>query len=161
MVARGSSHYYYVALFPNRRKDPGKVGSTPASLLRTNNCYAVAGSAGVQSGCSIEARDAFLVGGFATFRGGGCVCVCWLEFKIKIRISLFRKPFLSKKTEAGTTWGSRFFFSLVGSTVSTPSSPGICVESEDADPQAAVPSAQPRRQPCSRPRRESDVEVAG
>lgn len=60
-MARGSSHYYYVALFPNRRKDPGKVGSTPASLLRTNNCYAVAGSAGVQSGCSIEARDAFLV----------------------------------------------------------------------------------------------------
>ena len=80
---------------------------------------------------------------------------------MKIRISIPRNPFLSKKTEARATGVLESFFPLVTSTISTPCLPGTCVESDDADAQASVSSAQSRRPLNPAPAGRSDVEVAG
>lgn len=67
---------------------------------------------------------------------------------------------MSKKTEARATGVlESFFFPLVTSTISTPCLPGTCVESDDADAQASVSSAQSRRPLAPAPAGRSDVEV--
>lgn len=105
-MARGSSYYYKVALFPSRRKEPveNRVNARRApqdkSFLRRRKLRPLP--------VRLPHRGPTRIPGWRIHH------FLVSEFKMKIRTSLFRKPFLSKKTEAGETWSPWifFFFSL-------------------------------------------------
>lgn len=133
-MARGSSYYYKVALFPSRRKEPveNRVNARRApqdkSFLRRRKLRPLP--------VRLPHRGPTRIPGWRIHH------FLVSEFKMKIRTSLFRKPFLSKKTEAGETWSPWifFFFFLAASAVSTPCAPGTCVESDGADAQPPFPA---------------------
>ena len=153
MVRQGSSYHYYGVLFPDSRKERGK----PSKLRRVLLDQEFLRRRSLRP-CPVRQPHP----GPTRIPGRRIRHFLVSEVKMKIRISRLRKPFFSKKTEARaipSPW--IFFFSLVASTISAPCLPGTCVESDDADAQASVSSAQSRRPLAPALAGRSDVEVAG
>lgn len=156
-MARGSSYYYKVALFPSRRKEPveNRVNARRApqdkSFLRRRKLRPLP--------VRLPHRGPTRIPGWRIHH------FLVSEFKMKIRTSLFRKPFLSKKTEAGETWSPWiFFFFPCGFRSIYTLRAGDLRRKWRRGRSAAVPGAQSRRRRgglAPAPAGRSDVEVAG
>lgn len=131
---------------------PRRGWVAPAGRCRTSNAGDAAACAHGLSGCRVEACLGFLVSGFAT---------CWCQ-NLKTKNSNFpvSEVLLSEKAVAGQRGGPLTFFSSSGCRSIYAQRDADLHRKCDADAQVAV-QARSRDGRSSRPRRVSDVEVAG